>query len=125
MQPLTVKKLSKIKQDQADNLPCLLFGAHTVVRAQVRNCLVYLSLLIGSAGSNNTLSYSFFSDLTNPPKSHLNANNATDSNSDEEDRGDFLMIKPLTTTVVNPKFNQPLKTQNFNLSKKKSYWLKF
>ena len=77
-----------------------------------------LFCLTDAGGSNNILSHSFFSDQTNPPKSHLNHNNnENDSNSDEEDRGDFLMIKPLTTTIVNPKFHQPLKTQNFNLSK--------
>ena len=44
-QPLTVKKLNKHMQNQADNLPCLPSGAHTAVRAQVTNWFYGLVLL--------------------------------------------------------------------------------
>lgn len=44
--------------------------------------------------------------------------NDHNSQSDEEEEGGFLMIKPISTGISNPKFHQPTKTQNFNLRKK-------
>ena len=38
-------------------------------------------------------------------------------NSDEEDLGGFLMIKPIIPIIPNQKFHQPIKSLNFNLGK--------
>jgi len=39
-------------------------------------------------------------------------------NSDEEDLGGFLMIKPIIPIIPNQKLYQPVKSQNFNLGKR-------